>query len=88
MPEIRLVIRNPVGLHARPAALFVETSQRFQSEVRVIKNGVEANAKSILKILALGVSQNDEVTVRAEGPDAEAVLSALAELVEGNFGEG
>ncbi len=88
MPEIRLVIRNPVGLHARPAALFVQTSQRFQSEIRVIRNGVEANAKSILKVLALGVSQNDEVTVRAEGPDAGAALSALAELVEGDFGEG
>lgn len=87
MPEIRLVIRNPVGLHARPAALFVQTSQRFQSEVRVIKNGMEANAKSILKVLALGVSQNDEVTVRAEGSDADAALSALAQLVEGDFGE-
>jgi phosphotransferase system HPr (HPr) family protein len=87
MPETRLVIRNKVGLHARPAVLFVQTAQGFQSDVRVIKDGREGNAKSFKSVLALAVNQNDEVLVRAEGTDAEAALAALTKLVEDNFGE-
>jgi len=87
MPEIRLVIRNPVGLHARPAALFVQTSQRFQSEIRVIRNGVEANAKSILGVLGLQAGKGSQVAVRAEGEDGEDAVAALRALVETNFGE-
>ncbi len=87
MPEIKLVIRNKVGLHARPAVLFVQAAQGFQSEVRVIKAGREGNAKSFKSVLALAVNQNDEVLVRAEGADAEAALAALSRLVEDNFGE-
>lgn len=87
MPETRLIIRNKVGLHARPAVLFVQAAQRFQSDVRVIKDGKEGNAKSFKAVLALAVNQNDEVLVRAEGADAEAALAALTQLVEDNFGE-
>ncbi len=87
MPEVKLVIRNKVGLHARPAVLFVQTAQGFQSDVRVIKDGKEGNAKSFKAVLALAVNQSDEVVVRAEGADAEAALAALARLVEDNFGE-
>ena len=87
MPEIRLTIRNKVGLHARPAVLFVQTAQGFQSEVRLVKDGKEGNAKSFKSVLALAVNQNDEVVVRAEGADADAALAALSRLVEENFGE-
>lgn len=87
MPEIKLIIRNKVGLHARPAVLFVQAAQGFQSDVRVLKGGKESNAKSFKSVLALAVNQNDEVTVRAEGPDAEAALAAIAKLAEDNFGE-
>jgi len=87
MPEVRLVIRNKVGLHARPAVLFVQAAQGFQSDVRVIKDGKEGNAKSFKSVLALAVNQNDEVVVRAEGTDADAALAALTKLVEDNFGE-
>jgi phosphotransferase system HPr (HPr) family protein len=87
MPETRLVIRNKVGLHARPAVLFVQAAQGFQADVRVIKDGKEGNAKSFRAVLALAVNQNDEVLVRAEGTDAEAALAALTKLVEENFGE-
>ena len=87
MPEMSLVIRNRVGLHARPAVLFVQTAQRFQSEIRVAKGAAEGNAKSFKSVLALAVNQNDEVAVRAEGPDAEAALAALSRLVADNFGE-
>jgi phosphotransferase system HPr (HPr) family protein len=87
MPEIKLVIRNQVGLHARPAVLFVQTAQGFQSDVRVSKQGKDGNAKSFRSVLALAVNQNDEVVVRAEGSDADAALAALAKLVQDNFGE-
>jgi phosphotransferase system HPr (HPr) family protein len=87
MPEVKLVIRNKVGLHARPAVLFVQAAQGFQSDVRVIKDGKEGNAKSFKSVLALAVNQNDEVVVRAEGADADAALAALTNLVEDNFGE-
>ena len=87
MPEVKLVIRNKVGLHARPAVLFVQAAQGYRSDVRVIKDGKEGNAKSFKSVLALAVNQNDEVVVRAEGADADAALTALAKLVEDNFGE-
>jgi phosphotransferase system HPr (HPr) family protein len=87
MPEITLVIRNKVGLHARPAVLFVQAAQSFQSEIRIVKGGKAGNAKSFKAILGLAVNQNDEVTVLAEGPDAAQALETLSRLVEDNFGE-
>jgi phosphotransferase system HPr (HPr) family protein len=87
MPEIRLTITNKVGLHARPLALFNATVRKFQSDVRVSKNGKEVDAKSPFKVLALAVNQNDEVVFRAEGPDADEALAAIAQLVADNFGE-
>ena len=87
MPETILIIRNKVGLHARPAVLFVQAAQSFQAEIRLVKDGKEGNAKSFKAVLSLAVNQNDEVVVRAEGPDAEQALAALARLVADNFGE-
>lgn len=88
MQQIILTIRHPVGLHARPATLFVETAKRFQSAVRVRKGEKEVNAKSILSVLSLGVRMDDEIMLTAEGTDEEAVLQAMKELVMSNFGEG
>jgi phosphocarrier protein HPr len=85
MPEITLLIRNKVGLHARPAALFVQTAAGFKSDITVRKGEARANAKSILHILALGVGEGSEVTVTAEGADAEGALKALEELVARDF---
>ena len=86
--ERQLTILNKVGLHARPAALFVQTAARFKdTRIEVIKNGQLRDAKSILSVLTLGVSQGTTITVRAEGPQAEAALAALADLVDRDFGE-
>ncbi len=87
MPEITVTVRHRVGLHARPAALFVQTAQRFQSDIQVRHGDREASAKSILGVLALGVGQGAVITIRAEGEDAEAALDALQALIEDNFGE-
>ena len=88
MPEITLTVRHEVGLHARPAALFVQTASRFKSEITVIHGEREANAKSILSVLTLGANQGAVITIRAKGEDADEALAALESLVESNFGEG
>jgi len=87
MQEVTLTIRNKVGLHARPAALLVQTAGRFKSKVSAVKDGREVNAKSILSVLTLGAEQGAVVTIRAEGEDEVEALEALQELVENNFGE-
>lgn len=86
--ERQLTIMNKVGLHARPAALFVQTAARFKdTRVEVLKDGAARDAKSILSVLTLGVSQGTTITVRAEGPQAEAAIDALTELVGRDFNE-
>jgi phosphotransferase system HPr (HPr) family protein len=83
-----LTIINKVGLHARPAALFVQTAAKFKdTRVEVSKGGEARDAKSILSLLTLGVSQGTTITVRAEGPQAEAAIEALTQLVDRDFGE-
>ena len=88
MQEVTLTIRNKVGLHARPAAIFVQTASKFKSKVSAVKDGREVNAKSILSVLTLGAEQGAVVTIRAEGEDEMEAVEALKELVENNFGEG
>ena len=87
MPEITLTVHNKVGLHARPAALFVQTAKQFNCDVKVTHGEKEANAKSILSVLALGVEQGAVITISTEGEGADQALAALKALVENNFGE-
>ncbi len=87
MPEVTLMIKNKVGLHARPAALFVQTASRFKSTITVKKGDASANAKSILHVLTLGAGNGSVITVFAEGEDADQALKALEELHARNFGE-
>jgi phosphotransferase system HPr (HPr) family protein len=87
MPEITFDIKNKVGLHARPASLFVREAAKFKSAITVFCGEKQANAKSILNVLALGANQGALVTIRAEGEDAEAALQALRTLNDSNYGE-
>lgn len=87
MPEITLTVHHKVGLHARPAASFVQTARQFKSDIKITHGECEANGKSILKVLTLGVNQGAVITIRAEGDDAEKALAALETLIENNFGE-
>lgn len=87
MQEITMTVQHKVGLHARPAALFVQTAKKFTSDIFVTKDEREANAKSILSILTLGANQGAVITVRATGEDEAKAVIALQELVESNFGE-
>lgn len=86
MESIELVVHHKVGLHARPAALFVETAKKFNSKITVSKDSRSVDAKSILAVLTLGVGQGDKITLSADGSDASEALGALRELIESNFG--
>lgn len=87
MAETTVTIQHKVGLHARPAALFVQTAQKFQSDIQVQCCGRSGNAKSLLSVLGLGANSGAEITITAEGQDADEALAALKTLVEDNFGE-
>lgn len=87
MVEAKVLIKNKVGLHARPAALFVQTANKFKSAITAIHGDRKANAKSILNVLTLGADQGAELILQAEGEDAQEAIQALIDLVESNFGE-
>jgi phosphocarrier protein HPr len=72
-----------VALHARPAADFVRAAMGYQSSITVSKDDREADAKSLLSVLALGATGGTEIGLRAEGPDAAAAVEGLAALVQG-----
>jgi phosphotransferase system HPr (HPr) family protein len=81
MSEIRLVVIDPSGLHARPAARFVQAATRFASRIVIRQDGREADAKSLISLLSLTIRPQSEITLAADGPDADAALVALeAEL--------
>lgn len=80
-----LVIQNEVGLHARPASIFVRTAERFQSKVSICKNGIEVNGRSILAILTLAAEKGSQVVLTVEGPDEEAAFEALKAVLEGHY---
>ena len=85
--EKKLLIRNQLGLHARPAALLVETANRFQSEITIQKGKHKVNAKSIMGVLMLAAGPSSRVTIRIIGSDAEAAMAAIEKLIDQNFGE-
>jgi len=90
MAEATIQVRHKVGLHARPAAMFVQTAAKFSSKIRVknlTANGNFVDAKSIIMVLTLGVMKDHEVVIQTDGADADAALAALKLLIEGNFGE-
>jgi phosphocarrier protein HPr len=82
-----LRIKNRLGLHARAAVKFVNTANRFLSDVRIIKDGSDIDGKSILGILTLAATQGSDIVLRIDGPDEAAAWAALAELIDGRFGE-
>ena len=91
MPQIEISVEHPVGLHARPAAVFVRMASGFPAVITICKavaGAKPANAKSILAVLSLGVNKGDHIVLSAEGDRAEEALAALSELVRLNFGEG
>jgi len=87
MKKQQFTIVNRLGLHARAAAQLVQTSNRFQSDVTVEKDGMEVNGKSIMGILMLAAPKGSVIEIGVDGPDMEQAFAAIAQLVENGFGE-
>jgi phosphocarrier protein len=86
MVEQTVTLGSKSGLHARPAAIFVQHAKGYQSQITLAKGEKSANGKSILSVLALGAEQGDRVTLHISGSDAETALHKLVRLLEGDLG--
>ena len=87
MPSKQLTISNKLGIHARPAAQFVEAASKFESDIRVEKDGEEVDGKSIMGLMMLAAGHGSVLTIVAEGTDAEDALKELENLAARNFEE-
>jgi phosphocarrier protein len=76
-----IVVKNKQGLHARPAAIFVQVANKFDARITVIRDEEEVNGKSIMGILMLGAERGSTVIIEAEGEDAQAALAELEKLL-------
>ena len=87
MVERKVEVINKLGLHARPAAMLVQKATKFKSEIKLQKDDLEVNAKSILSVMALAAEMGSFVTIIAEGEDETVAVEVLAKLFEEKFGE-
>lgn len=87
MTEVTLTLTNPTGLHARPAAQFVQKAAKFKSSVKITANNKTIDAKSILAVMSMALAKGTVITISADGLDEQECIQTLRELVETNFGE-
>ncbi|HHV39053.1 MAG TPA: HPr family phosphocarrier protein [Tepidimicrobium sp.] len=87
MYKEEVILKNKTGLHARPASLFVREAAKFSSDIKVIKDNKEYNAKSIMGILSMGAGKGDAITIQADGSDAEEAIESLVKLINDKFNE-
>jgi phosphocarrier protein HPr len=85
--EKSCTVRNKMGLHARPAALIVQTANKFPCEVTLVKDGQNVNGKSIMGVLMLAAAKGSIILVRAEGEEAQACADAISALFDKGFNE-
>lgn len=82
-----VVIKNQVGLHARPATYFIQKANEFKDEIKVTKDEREVNAKSLLGVLSLGITRGSSIKLTAYGETEKGAVEALVALIESNFEE-
>ena len=87
MPEREIKIVNKLGVHARPAAEIVKAAGKFKSNITIVRDDLEVNAKSIMGVMMLAAESGATVILRATGEDAEAAVDALAGVIAAKFGE-
>ena len=87
MTSRTITVSNALGLHARAAARFVHLASRFESQIRVGRDGKVMDGKSIMGILLLAAARGTAILISADGPDEAAAVDALVQLVESGFGE-
>jgi len=88
MIKATLIISNRLGLHARASAKLTKLASGFKSDVHLTRNGRRVNAKSIMGVMMLAAGIGSQVEIEADGPDEQAVIDAMAALVNDKFGEG
>ncbi|MCI7238306.1 MAG: HPr family phosphocarrier protein [Anaerococcus sp.] len=81
MAERKVVVTNETGLHARPAASLVQFVKNYPGEVKIIKEGKEANAKSIFNVMSLGIAKGTEITIAVEGDDEDKFADELVDFI-------
>lgn len=87
MIERQIVVSNSLGIHARPASMIVQTAIKFKSSISLVKDGVSADAKSIMSVMMLAAAYNSLVTIRVSGEDEKEALEAITGLFEKKFNE-
>ncbi|ABB31524.1 HPr family phosphocarrier protein [Geobacter hydrogenophilus] len=87
MLDQEFTIINKLGLHARASALFVKTASRFRSDIKIVREGIEVNGKSIMGIMMLAAAKGTLIRVKIEGEDEAEAMAALGELITNGFGE-
>lgn len=87
MAERSVQIVNRNGLHARPAAEIVKAAAKFKSDITIVRDDLEVNGKSIMGVMMLAAEYGSTLQLRADGPDADQAVEALAKLVASKFGE-
>jgi len=85
--EKEITVINRLGLHARPAAMFVRIASRYRSEIWVEKEGEQINGKSIMGLMMLAAGQGSKLLIKCEGPDAEKLMQEIEELINQRFNE-
>lgn len=85
MEKLTIKLNNPEGLHARPAAIFVQVASKYLSDLDIEAHGVKVNGKSIIGIMSLGAFHGEEITLTAKGQDEKQMIQALKALIEGEF---
>ena len=80
--EKKAIVKNETGIHARPALSVVKEASKFKSEVLIVKDGNEYNAKSIVAIMCMAAAKNDEITIKTTGVDEEAAALAMVKIIE------
>ena len=87
MKSCTVIIQNSEGLHARPATFFIQKANEFKSSIWVEKDERRVNAKSLLGVLSLGIVKGTSIILIGDGPDEEAAINALMELINSDFSE-
>ena len=82
-----VIIKNNVGLHARPATFFIQKANSFKSSIWIEKDDRRVNAKSLLGVLSLGIVKGTTITLIADGNDENEAVTGLADLIDGGFPE-
>lgn len=85
MKSINYTITDELGIHARPAGLLVKLAAGFQSDITIVKDGKEANAKRIMALMGLSATKGTEITVKIEGPDEDDAAKAVEDFLKANL---